>query len=260
MRPVHATCARATSTRAVDAAMRRARRARSSPAARPGRPDEARACRRPTPLVDINRLPLAQHRGDGRTAGCASARWSATATLAVPRAVAQRYPVLSQALLSGASPQLRNMATIGGNLLQRTRCPYFRDAGYAVQQARARLRLRGARRATTACTPSSARASTASPRIPSDMCVALAALDAVVHVAGADGRAHDPDRRLPPAARRHARARDGARARRADHRGRRCRRRRSRQRSHYLKVRDRASYEFALVVRRRPRARSWTAT
>ena len=56
--------------------------------------------------------------------------------------VIKRFPVLSQAVLSGASPQLRNMATTGGNLMQRTRCYYFRDTGLCLQQAPARLRLR----------------------------------------------------------------------------------------------------------------------
>ena len=79
--------------------------------------------------------------------------------------VQQRYPVLSQALLSGASPQLRNMATTGGNLLQRTRCYYFRDTAYRLQQARARFGLRRRSMATTASTPSLAPASTALPLI-----------------------------------------------------------------------------------------------
>jgi xanthine dehydrogenase YagS FAD-binding subunit len=77
-------------------------------------------------VVDISRLPLdavEETDGGGVRIG-ALARMSAVAR-ATP--VRERYPVLSEALLAGASPQLRNMATIGGNLMQRTRCPYFRD-------------------------------------------------------------------------------------------------------------------------------------
>ena len=65
--------------------------------------------------------------------------------LAADRRVRARYPVLSQALLAGASGQLRNVATTGGNLLQRTRCVYFQDVTTAVQQARPGVGLLGAR-------------------------------------------------------------------------------------------------------------------
>src|SRR5215467_15507826 len=80
---------------------------------------------KPSTLVDITALPLARIEplGDGVRIG-AMARNS---DVAYHPLIAERYPVLAQALLSGASPQLRNMATVGGNLLQRTRCPYFRD-------------------------------------------------------------------------------------------------------------------------------------
>ena len=120
---------------------------------------------RPTHLVDISRLPLDTIE-DRRTAGCASARWSATPTSPPTSACARDYRCLSQALLAGASGQLRNKATIGGNLLQRTRCPYFYDTRSALQQARARQRA--ARRIgglQPAATRSSARATPASPRI-----------------------------------------------------------------------------------------------
>ena len=79
----------------------------------------------PRRLVDINDLPLREIRAtpQGLTIG-ALARMS---DLAADPLVSAEYPVISEALLQGASPQLRNMASIGGNLLQRTRCSYFRD-------------------------------------------------------------------------------------------------------------------------------------
>ena len=83
----------------------------------------------PDELVDINRLPLAQieELQDKRVRIGALARNS---DVAEHDLIKSRYPVLSQALLSGASPQLRNMATVGGNLLQRTRCYYFYDSAF----------------------------------------------------------------------------------------------------------------------------------
>jgi xanthine dehydrogenase YagS FAD-binding subunit len=83
----------------------------------------------PIVIVDINSLPLdkIERTADGGLKIGAMVRNSDLAHYAT---VQQEYPVLSQALLSGASPQLRNMATTGGNLLQRTRCSYFRDTAY----------------------------------------------------------------------------------------------------------------------------------
>src|SRR5437773_1792063 len=80
----------------------------------------------PEEIVDVNRLPLAaiQETADGGLRIGAMARNSAVARHPL---VLERYPILSEALLSGASAQLRNMATVGGNLMQRTRCTYFRD-------------------------------------------------------------------------------------------------------------------------------------
>ena len=80
----------------------------------------------PDLLVDVTRLPLGEVE-EPPTAGCGSAPRCATATSPPTRWSATRYPVLTQALLAGASGQLRNMATTGGNLLQRTRCLYFMD-------------------------------------------------------------------------------------------------------------------------------------
>jgi CO/xanthine dehydrogenase FAD-binding subunit len=98
----------------------------------------------PTRLVDITHLPLAkiEELPDGGVRLGALAKNSDTANHPLVR---QKYPMLSQALLAGASPQLRNMATNGGNLLQRTRCYYFMDPGFCpMQQARSWLRLRSA--------------------------------------------------------------------------------------------------------------------
>ena len=141
--------------------------------------------------------------------------------LAADRRVRERYPVLAQALLAGASGQLRNMATTGGNLLQRTRCVYFQDVTTPCNK----------REPGTGCSAiggytryhailGRAREPTCVATHPSDMAVALAALDAAVQVLGPDGERDHPARRAAPAARRRPRARHRARARRADHRGR----------------------------------------
>src|SRR4051812_30758543 len=138
----------------------------------------------PTRLVDINSLPLAKIETikDGVLIG-AMVRNS---DLAHHETIKTEYPVLSQALLSGASPQLRNMATTGGNLLQRTRCYYFRDTNYACNK----------RNPGTGCA-----AMEGFNRIhavlggsdkciavhPSDMAVALLALNATVQIQGPRG-------------------------------------------------------------------------
>ena len=104
--------------------------------------------------------------------------------LAYDKIIAKNYPLLSQALLSGASPQLRNMATLGGNLLQRTRCPYFFDT---VTPCNKRVPDSGCA-AINGYNRMNAILGTSSQCIathPSDMCVALAALDAIIHVQGA---------------------------------------------------------------------------
>jgi xanthine dehydrogenase YagS FAD-binding subunit len=136
----------------------------------------------PSAVVDLSPLPLTQieRAGDGLRIG-AMARNSAVATHPL---VVERYPLLAQALLAGASQQVRNMATVGGNLLQRTRCPYFRDLAVACNK-----RAPGSGcSAIDGYTRSHAILGTSESCIathPSDMCVALAALDAVVHTRGA---------------------------------------------------------------------------
>ncbi|MHC5600046.1 MAG: FAD binding domain-containing protein, partial [Nostoc sp.] len=82
----------------------------------------------PTQLVDINPLPLTKIEMQGN--GVRIGAMASNSDVAYNPIIRERYPVLSEALLSGASPQLRNMATVGGNLLQRTRCYYFRDPAF----------------------------------------------------------------------------------------------------------------------------------
>ncbi|MDB5849016.1 MAG: yagS [Rhodoferax sp.] len=139
----------------------------------------------PATLVDVNALPLAaiEAMPDGGLRLGALARNADTAHHPLVRA---RYPLLSAALLAGASPQIRNMATNGGNLLQRTRCYYFYDTGTPCNKrspgsgcpARNGLaRMHAVLGASVDCVATH----------PSDMCVALAALGAVVHVASVAG-------------------------------------------------------------------------
>src|ERR1019366_1594964 len=146
----------------------------------------------PPALVDINLLPLdkVESLPDGGLRIGALVRNS---DLAWNADVKEKYAVLSQALLSGASPQLRNMATTGGNLLQRTRCPYFREpsagtpGGYGCNKrtpGTGCAALDGYNRghavlgATDSCIATH----------PSDMCVAMAALEASILVEGPKGK------------------------------------------------------------------------
>ena len=140
---------------------------------------------RPAMLVDINALPLdgLEQLPDGGLRLGALARNADTAWHPLVR---RHYPLLSTAILAGASPQIRNMASNGGNLLQRTRCYYFYDAGVPCNK----------REPGTGCSAIGALARQhailgASQHCiathPSDMCVALAALDAVVHVVSQRG-------------------------------------------------------------------------
>lgn len=138
----------------------------------------------PQLLVDVSRLPLQaiERRGGGLLIG-AGVRNS---DLAADPDVRGAYPVLAQAVLAGASGQLRNVATVGGNLMQRTRCPYFTDVSQPCNKREpgsgcpART---GERRGMAILGGSQACIATH----PSDMAVALAALDAVVHVQGPAG-------------------------------------------------------------------------
>ncbi len=139
----------------------------------------------PSNLVDVTGLSSAiEERADGSLLIGAAAHNTAVAEHA---AVRRHYPVLARSILSGASAQVRNMATVGGNVLQRTRCTYF----YDDESARCNKRepgqgcdaIDGFNRTQAILGASSACVATH----PSDMCVALAALGAVVHLTGAKG-------------------------------------------------------------------------
>ncbi|KAA6215774.1 FAD binding domain-containing protein [Streptomyces filamentosus] len=144
----------------------------------------------PPLLVDIGRLPLdtvTETSGGGLGIG-ATVRNS---DLAAHPLVRTRYPVLSQALLSGASPQLRNAATTGGNLLQRTRCPYFQDVSHPCNKREpgTGCPARDGVHRDLAVLGHSAHCVATHP---SDMAVALAALDARVRLFGPDGAREVP--------------------------------------------------------------------
>ena len=139
---------------------------------------------RPAHLVDITRLPLntIEETPDG---GLRLGALVTNADTAYHEQVAKRYPLLSKAILAGASPQLRNMATNGGNLLQRTRCYYFydtatpcnkREPGTGCPAINGYNRIHAILGISEHCIATH----------PSDMCVALAALEAVVQVQGKD--------------------------------------------------------------------------
>ena len=198
----------------------------------------------PEHLIDITGLPLhdIQETAEG---GLRIGALVSNADLAWHPLIEQRYPLLSQAILAGASPQLRNMASTGGNLLQRTRCYYFYDAAVPCNKrqpgsgcpARNGLnRIHAILGASEQCVATH----------PSDMCVALAALQARVHVEGRGGARvieFADFHRLPgDAPQRDNQLADDelitAIELPADHLAR---------HSHYLKIRDRASYAFALV-------------
>ena len=140
---------------------------------------------RPASLIDVTGLDSAiAEQPDGGLLIGAAARNTAVAE---HRLVRDRYPLLARAIVAGASAQIRNMATVGGNLLQRTRCLYFYDVDGARCNKRAPGEgcdaIGGLNRNHAILGASEACIATH----PSDMCVALAALDAVVHVQGADG-------------------------------------------------------------------------
>ena len=147
----------------------------------------------PTVLVDINHLSFTQitSAAGGTTMIGAGVRNS---DLANHQIIRTNYPLLSQAVLSGASPQLRNMATTGGNLLQRTRCYYFNDTAYSECNKRnpgsGCAALKGFNRIHAILGASAGGSSDTASCIatnPSDMSVALAALNATIHVQGAKG-------------------------------------------------------------------------
>jgi xanthine dehydrogenase YagS FAD-binding subunit len=199
----------------------------------------------PTLLVDVNRLPLAAvtPRAEGGIRIGALVRNSDLANHSLIR---EQYPLLAQALVSGASPQLRNMATVGGNLMQRTRCYYFYDTAFAACNKRAPgsgcaaregyNRIHAILGASGACVATQ----------PSDMNVALAALRAEVVLHGPYGErrlAIGEFHRLPgETPERDTQLEPGELIVAVD-----LPASPFAARSYYLKVRDRASYAFALV-------------
>jgi xanthine dehydrogenase YagS FAD-binding subunit len=141
---------------------------------------------RPSRLIDISRLPLKtiEESADG---GIRIGALVPNSDLAYHPLVEQRYPLLRSTILAGASQQLRNMASTGGNLLQRTRCAYFydtatpcnkREPGAGCSAIGGINRIHAILGASESCIATH----------PSDMCVALAALDAKVHVMGPAGK------------------------------------------------------------------------
>ncbi len=199
----------------------------------------------PNRVIDINRLDMArtERQPDGSLRIGATVRNS---DLAHDANVLRDYPVLSQALLSGATGQLRNMATTGGNLLQRTRCSYFRDLTFTECNKRtpgSGCSAIGGHNRTLAILGTSEHCIASHP---SDMAVAMMALEARIHILGTGGERDVPigEFYLLPGDTPHLEnvlkpgdlityvtlpaSSAGTR-------------------SHYLKLRDRASYEFALA-------------
>jgi xanthine dehydrogenase YagS FAD-binding subunit len=199
----------------------------------------------PRQLVDVRRLGLdrIELRAEGLRLGAAASN----AATAEHRAVRQRYPLVAQAILAGASGQLRNAATNGGNLRQRTRCPYFYDVAQPCNKrvpnsgcgaAAGHHRTHAIFGASTACIAT----------YPGDMAQALHALDAVISIAGPRGVRQVPVtefHRLPSERpERDADIEPGELVTSIDLS---TDVQRFAARSTYLKVRDRASYAFALV-------------
>src|SRR5919107_1309378 len=200
--------------------------------------------RRPDRLVSL--AGLLDNRIDAGPQGLRIGAAATMAEVAAHPAVVERFPVISEALLESASPQVRNQATMGGNLLQRTRCPYFRDVGYEACNKRApgsgcaaiggENRWHAVLGTSEACIAAN----------PSDLAVALVALDPAVEVRGGGRQRVVPlveFHRLPGSTPHIETVLEpgeviSAIAVPASPTAR---------RSHYLKVRDRASFEFAVV-------------
>ena len=204
---------------------------------------------RPHTLVDINHLTKRDASLSAVTdlpnGGLRIGALVRNSDLAWTSTIKERYPVLSEALLAGASGQIRNMATVGGNLLQRTRCWYFRDTampcnkrepGSGCSALTGRNRVHAVLGTSDACIATH----------PSDMAVAMLALDATIRVRGPQGERTIPlaEFHLLPGAHpeRESALRHGEMITAVDLPSLPWARR-----SHYRKVRDRASYAFALA-------------
>ena len=146
---------------------------------------------RPDRLVDVTRLPGLDRIEWGADGGVRIGALVRNADLAHDPAFAGRFPAVAEALLAGASGQLRNAATVGGNLLQRTRCPYFQDAASACDK-RSPGSGCDARGGDTRSHAVLGWSDGCVATNPSDFCVPLAALDAVVEIEGRDGRREVP--------------------------------------------------------------------
>jgi xanthine dehydrogenase YagS FAD-binding subunit len=204
---------------------------------------------RPAELIDVSGINLGQIKtiaGGANKGGISIGALAKNTDTANHPLIRQNYPLLSQAILAGASQQIRNMATNGGNLLQRTRCSYFYDVDMpcnkrepgsgcgALEGSNRNHAIFGWSKECVAVHPS-------------DMCVALAALDAVVIVQGANGRTRaipfDEFHRLPGTTPekdnnlQHGELITAIELPKSNFSA----------NSYYLKVRDRASYAFALV-------------
>jgi xanthine dehydrogenase YagS FAD-binding subunit len=199
---------------------------------------------RPTRLIDVSRLPLTTVE-ETAAGGVRIGALVPNSDLAWHPLIEQRYPLLSSAILAGASAQLRNMASTGGNLLQRTRCGYFydtatpcnkRDPGSGCPAIDGLNRMHAILGTSASCIATH----------PSDMCVALAAIEASVHVAGPAGErsiAFADFHRLPgdtPQIDSNLRRDEIITAIELPPRG-------FAANYSYLKIRDRLSYAFALV-------------
>jgi xanthine dehydrogenase YagS FAD-binding subunit len=199
---------------------------------------------RPSRLIDISRLPLKTVE-ETTNGGLRIGALVPNSDLAYHPLIEKRYPLLSSAILAGASQQLRNMASTGGNLLQRTRCAYFydtttpcnkREPGSGCSAIKGVNRIHAILGASEACIATH----------PSDMCVALAALEAKVHVVGAAGErsiAFADFHRLPgdtPQVDTNLQANEIITAVELPAQG-------FAKNYSYLKIRDRLSYAFALV-------------
>jgi xanthine dehydrogenase YagS FAD-binding subunit len=201
----------------------------------------------PKRLVDISHLPDLDRIEDLPDGGVRIGALVRNADLAHDRNFARRFPAVAEALLSGASAQLRNAATVGGNLVQRTRCAYFYDVASACNKRSpgAGCDARGGDNRLHAILGWSERCIATHP---SDFCVPLVALDAVVEVEGRAGRrdvplemfhrlpgdAPDRENMLEPGEMIVAVRLPAEAARLAGH-------------ARYLKVRERTSYAFAVV-------------
>lgn len=198
----------------------------------------------PKQVVDINNLQLYKIE-EMQNGAIRIGALVKNSDLAYHPTIIKNYPVLSEALLSGASPQLRNMASVSGNLMQRTRCPYFYNTDFACNK-----RVPGSGcAAINGYNRNNAILGTSDKCIathPSDMCVAIAALGAIINVQSAKGARSIPfsEFHLLPGQTPHI-----------EHALKKGELITSVEipalsfssRSHYLKVRDRASYEFALA-------------